>query len=118
VQKGDPLSLSPDPRLLIDELNARRSAARQHRIQIVDREADVMDARSALFHEARDWRCRVVGLQELHQRLSRAEPHYARPVSIVESDLGQPQYVPEERKARGEGLYRDSNVGYSSATRG
>jgi len=54
VEKRDPFSLGPDTGFLVDELDPRLPAALQHRVEIVDRKADVMDAGSALRHEARD----------------------------------------------------------------
>lgn len=118
MQKHDPLSFGTDSRLLIDELHASRPAPLDHRVEVVDRKADVVDSRSSLCYEARDRRRRVVGLQQLHQRLACAEAHYARAVSVIERNFGQPQYIPEKRKARGDSRHGDSNVGYARATRG
>ena len=55
MEKGDPLSLCPDTGFLVDELDPGLTAALQHRVEIVDGKADVMNAGSALRHEARDW---------------------------------------------------------------
>jgi hypothetical protein len=118
VQKYDPLSLGPDARLLINELNASGSASLDRCVEIVDRKADVMDTGAAFRQEARDRRGRIISLQQLHERLSGTETNYARPVSVIERDFAQPQYVPEKWKTLGEGLDRDSNVGYACATRG
>lgn len=118
MQKRDPLSLRSNARLFVDQLHPRRAAARQHRVEIVDREADVMDSRSALRHEVSDGGSGVVSLQQLHQRLARAESHYGRAVGVIQRDLGQPQHIPEKWEALGEGLDRYSNVGYARATRG
>lgn len=118
MQKGDPFSLCSDARLLVDKLDPGGPAPRQHRVQIVDREADVMNTRTPFGHEARDGGIGVIGFQKLYQRLARAEPDYVRAVGIVQRDLGQPQHIPKEGKALGESLDRDSNVGYARSTRG
>jgi len=118
VQKRDTFSLCPNARRLVDDLHARGSAASQHVVQVVDRKADVMDSGPALRDEARDRGVRVVCLQELDEGLSGAETGYARAIGVVQGDLGQTQYVPEEGEALIEGLDRDSNVGYARATRG
>ncbi len=118
MQKCDPLSLRSYARLLVDELNPRGPAPLQHGVQIVDREADVMNPRAPFGDEARDWGIGIIGFQKLYQGLARAEPDDVRAVGIVQSDFGQPQHVPEERQAPGEGLDRDSDVGYARSTRG
>ncbi len=118
MQKHDPLSFGAYSRLLVDELDASRPAPLDHRVQVVDRKADVMDSRSPPRYEARDRRRRVVGLQQLHERLAGAEAHYARAIGVIERNFGQPQYIPEKRKARGDSRHGDSNVGYARATRG
>ena len=118
MQKGDSLSLGPDPRLFVDELHARRPAAIQHRVEIIDRKANVMNTRSALRHEARDRGAWIAGLQQLDQRIPGLEAGYAGPIRVIECFLGQTQYIPEEWNAACEGLYGDPNVGYSSAARG
>ena len=118
MQERDSFSFCPDPRLVVDKLNAGCPAPRQRAVQIVDREADVVYPRTAFGHEASDGRVGVIRFQKLYQRFARAEPDYGRTVGIVERDLGQPQHIPEERKALGEGLNRDADVGYSSSTRG
>ena len=62
-----------------------------------------MDTGTPLGDEARDWGIGVIGFQQLYQGLPRAEPDYVRAVGIVQRDLGQPQHIPEERQALGEG---------------
>lgn len=118
MQKGDPFPLRPYARLFVDELNAGRPAPRQRRVQIVDGEADVMDSRTPFGHKARDRGIGIIGFEKLYQRLASAEPDYVRAVGIVQRNLRQPQHIPEEGKALGEGLDRDSNVGYARSTRG
>ena len=63
MQECNPLSLRADARLFVDELNPCRPAALEHRVQVVDRKADVMNSWTALGHEARDRRPRIIGFQ-------------------------------------------------------
>ena len=118
MQKHDPLSFGTDSRLLVDELYASRPAPLDHRVEVINGKADVMDSRSPFRNETRDRRRRVVGLQQLYQRLAGAEARYVRAVGVIERNFGQPQHIPEERKARGNRLHGDPDVGYTRATRG
>lgn len=118
MQKYDPLSLRSDARPLVDELNPSGSAALDRCVEVVDRKADVMDPWPALRQIAPDRRGGIISLQQLHEGLSGPEANYAGAVSIIERDFPQPQHVPEKRENLGDGLYRDSNVGYARATRG
>ena len=118
MQKRDSLSFRSDSRRLVDELYARRPAALQRCVEVIDGKADVMDTGPSLCHEPRDGRGGVVRLQQLHQGLPRCEPDYARPIRIIESGLGQTQHIPEERNAPCESLDCDPDVGYSGATWG
>ena len=118
MQECDSLSLRANAWLVIDDLDAGSPAALEHGVQVVDRKADVMDAGSAFVHEARDRRGRVTGLEKLNEGLTGAQADDARAVRIVERNFPQPQHIPKKRKALGESLDGDSNVGYASATRG
>lgn len=110
MQEGDSFSLCSDARCLVDELNAGGAAAVQRRVQVVHRKANVMNPRSALRHEARDRRRGVVGLQQLDEGLTRAEPYDARSIGIVESHLSKTQNIAEKGEAVSEGLQSDPNV--------
>lgn len=110
MQKGDSFSLGSDARFLVDELNTRGAAAVECRVQVVHRKADVMNPRSALRYEARDWGCGIVRLQQLDERLPGAESHDARSVGIIEFHLSQTQNIAEKGKGVAEGLQSDPNV--------
>ncbi|MEA2764368.1 MAG: hypothetical protein QOK07_772 [Gemmatimonadaceae bacterium] len=117
MQKCNPFSLGAYARCFVDELNAGSAAALERRVQIVDRKADVMDSRTALGHEARDWRGGIIGFQQLNKRVSRAESRYPGAVGTVEADLSQSQYVPKERETLGDCLDRDPDVRNAGAAR-
>ena len=84
MQKGDPFSLRPDSRCFVDQLYTGGATAFEHRVEIVNGKADVMDSRAALRHEAAYRRSRVIGFKELDQGLSRLEPHDLRRVRIFQ----------------------------------
>jgi hypothetical protein len=95
VEEGDAFSLRANPRLLVDELDSGTPATFQRVVEVVDRKADVMDARAALRHESPDGRIGLVRLEKLYQRLAGTEARDVRPVGIVEGDLCQSQHVTE-----------------------
>src|SRR5688500_3908180 len=64
VQKGDALPFGPNARDLIDQSDPGVSAARERGLEVVDAEADVMNAGSALRDEATDRRLRALRFQE------------------------------------------------------
>ena len=117
MQKRDSLSFRANPRLLIYELNAGAAAALQHRVEIVNRKADVMNAGSPLGEEAGNRRGGVFRLEKLYQRLAGAKAGDAGSVRIVQDNLRQTQYIPKKRNAICEGFDGDANVGYTGATR-
>ena len=87
MQKRDALSLRANARLLIYELNAGAAAALQHRVEIVNRKADVVNAGSPLGEEAGNRRGWVFRLEKLHQRLTGAEADDAGSVRILQRNL-------------------------------
>ena len=54
VQERDTFPLGAEPRRFVDQPNAGLAAARERTVEIVDREADVMDARAAFGDELAD----------------------------------------------------------------
>ena len=117
MQEGNSFSLGSDARFLVDELNTRGAAPLECRVEVVDRKADVMNPGTTLRHKAGNRRRGVVGLQQLDEGLSRAEPHDARSVGIIEFHLSQTHYIAEKGKSVAEGLQGDPNVRNSGATR-
>ena len=118
MEEGDSFSFSAHPRDVVDELNSRAAAALERSIQIVDREADVMQASASLRHEAADGRAGVCCFQQLHERPSGVEPRYARAVRIIQLDLLQAQDVTKKRQAGSQSLYGNANMGNPDSARG
>ena len=65
VQEGNPLPLRPDPRPLVDEAEPRGAAAVEHRVEVVDGEADVVDPGPAPGDELADGAAGLGGLEQL-----------------------------------------------------
>ena len=94
------LPSAPMRGVLVDQPDAVRAAALERGVEIVDGEADVMNAR------ARAWRrtCRSAspgdfGLQELDERRTGGQADDLRAVGVVERHVGQPEHVAIERDA-------------------
>lgn len=87
MKKGDPFSLGADSRDLVDDSHARLTAFFQHSIQIVDGEADVVDARAALRYESSNRRIVLSRLQKLDKGVSGGYGSDARPVRIGDLSL-------------------------------
>jgi len=117
IQERDSFSLGANARLLVYELNAGAAAALQCCVEIVDREANVVNARPPFRQEFPNWRRGVASLQKLYQRLARSEPHNAGAIGIVQRNLRQIQYVPEKWNAFGKSCHCDADVGNTGATR-
>lgn len=117
MQERDPLSLGADSRLVIYQLNTRLAATLERGVQIVDRKADMVDARPSIGHEPANRRSWLVCLEKLHERAASAEPRDVGSVGIGEGDLVQFQHIAVKRKAPGECLNSDANMRNSGAAR-
>lgn len=118
MEKSDPFSFRSDPWDVVDELNSRSTAALERSIQIVDREADVMQPRPSLRDEAPDGGIGVPRLEQLHQRTSGVEARYAGAVGIIQIHLLEPEDITKKRHAGAQRLYSDADVGYADSARG
>ena len=115
MQKGDALSFGADARHFVDETDGRRATAREGRVQIVDDEADVMNARTSFSDELSDWRVRRVGLEQLDECVAGGKSGDARSIGIVERHVGQLQDVAIERKQLVEPAHGDADMGDARA---
>lgn len=96
MQKGDSLSFRADARNFVDQADSGATAALQRVVKVIDGKANVVNTRAAPGHEPRDWRLRIIRLEQLHQRLPGSESHYFRPVGVVQLDFLQPEHIPEK----------------------
>ncbi len=118
MQECDTLSLRAQAGFLVNELNAGPATALERGVKIVDREADVMNPRPALFQETRDRGFCFFRLEELHQHPAGAESSYVSSVGVIERDLAQTEHIAKERKASGESFHSDADVRYPRSARG
>ena len=117
MQERDAFSLRADARHFVDKLNSRLAAPRENAVEIIDRKADVVYSRSALLNESPDWRARVRGLQQLHQRLSGSKPSDAGAVRVVQRHLGETEHIAKKRYALPERPHCDADMRYANTTR-
>ena len=87
MQKRDPLALGTDPGLVVDQLNSRCAAARERGIEVVHREANVVDSGAFSGDKSRYRRRFVPSLQQLDQRFPCRESRYARAITVFERHL-------------------------------
>ena len=118
MQEGDPLSLGSNAWLFVYELETGSAAALESGVEIVHREADMVDPRTAFGDEPGDRRLRIVRLQQLDQRIASREPCYARAIGVVEGGFGQPEHITEKGHGPRESIHSDSDVRYPGPTRG
>ena len=100
MDERDPLPLGADARGLIDQLDPEKTASLEHRIEIIHREADVMNPSSAARQEFPD---RSIGggrLQELDEAVAGINRHYVRSIRIGDLRLLHPEHVAIERQLR------------------
>lgn len=118
MQEGDSLSLGSKAGLFVYQLQAGNAAALESGVEVVHREADMVNSRPAFGDEPGDRRLRIVRLQQLDQGLSGREARDASSVRVFEVHLGQPEHITEEGHGLRESIHRDSDVRYPGPTRG
>lgn len=97
MEERNAFSFGADAWSFVDQLNAGLSAAFQSCIEVIDREADVMNPRTALRDKARDRGFVAFGFHELDQRLPRAQADDSRAIGVIE------RYLPEAENLAKEG---------------
>jgi len=111
VEKGDPLSLGPEARCLVDELDAMRLTTGEGAVEILNREANVMDAGAALPEELPNGGFGLVWFQQFDQRFPGDESHDARTIGVIERGLGHAEDIAVEGDDRREGFDGDAEMG-------
>lgn len=118
MQERDTFPFGTEAGDLVDQSNTGRAAALEGTVEVVDREADMMDAGTALGDELADGRLGVVGLEELDERLAGREPRDPGAIGIVELHFGKSKDVAVEREHVVERADGDPHVGDASCTAG
>ena len=116
MEERDTFPLGAEPGRLVDEPETCRPASRERTVQVVDGEADVMDAGAAFGDELADGGFGVQGLEQLDEGVAGIETSDASTVGVVERDLGETEQIAVEGKNLVERAHGDSNVGDASGT--
>src|SRR5438067_1413581 len=98
MQERDTFPLCPDARGLVDQTNAGGAAAVEHVIQIVDGEAEVMDARSFSGNELVDGTVGRLAFKELDQGIAGRQARDSGAIRVIEGNVGKAEDVAVEGK--------------------
>jgi hypothetical protein len=118
MQERDTFPFGTEAGGLVDQPDTGGPAALERTVEVVDGEADVVNARSPLGDELADGLLGIVGLEELDERLAGGEPGDACAIGIVELDFGQAEHVAVEGEDPVERTDGDPHVGDASSTAG
>lgn len=118
MEKGDTFPLGTLARHVVDQADTGEAAAFEGTVEVVDREADVMDARASFGDELADWRGRVVRREELDERLAGGESGDSGTIGVVEVDRRETEQVAVEGEHVVERAHGDPHVGDSRCTAG
>jgi hypothetical protein len=116
MEEGNRLPLGANARRFVDEANAGGATALEGSAEVVDEEADVMDAGPASLHEAVDGGARLPGLEKLDQRLARPVAGDRGAVRIVEGYFGEAEDVAIKVMELVEGANGNAHVGDARGT--
>jgi hypothetical protein len=115
MEKGDALSLRAGPGKLIDESNSSSTTSVEGSLEVVYREADVVDPGSALCDESPDRGIVGLRLQELDERFAGHDAGDSRAISVTERDFRHSEDVAVERQDLVEGAHGDPDMGDARA---
>jgi hypothetical protein len=115
MEKSDVFALGAEPGGVIDQSHTCTTTAFQCSVQIIDGEADMVNAGAAFGDELADRRLGGFGLQELDERVARAQTGDPGSIGIVQRLFGQAEQVAVERQNTVERINGDSDVSDSGA---
>lgn len=110
MKEDDPLAFRADPGCFVDQPDAGCAATRECGIDVVHRKTHVMDPRTAPSDEATDRRIRVLGLQELDERIAGNQADDARAIGVIEWHDRKAEYVTIKRKGIAKGRHGDADM--------
>lgn len=102
MEEGDALSFRSDPRDLVHQRHAGGTALREHCVEVVHGEAQVVNAGTAFLDEARDRRVGTVGLEQFDKHVAGDESANARTIAVGERFVGESENVPKKRERVGQ----------------
>jgi hypothetical protein len=115
MEKRDAFAFGAEPGLVIDQSQACTTTPFQCSVQIIDSEADVVNAGTAFGDELADGRLGGFGLQQLHERLARAQTGDPGTIGIVQGLFGDTEQVAIKGQDLIEGFDGNSDVRDSGA---
>ena len=115
MEKGDGFALGAEPRFVIDQANTCTTTAFQCSVQIIDGEADVVNAGTAFGDELADRRLGRFGLEELDERVARAQTGDTSTIGIVQRLLGHAEQIAVEGQESIERVDSNSDMSDSGA---
>lgn len=118
MKEGDPFSFRSEARYLVDEADSSSATALERPLEIVDVEADVMNARATLGDELADGRLGSFTLEKFNERFAGDESRNAGTVRIIERSLGHAEDVAVEWQDLLERTNRHTDVGDSRSAKG
>src|SRR5437868_5864440 len=110
MHKCDALSFSANAWSLVDQLDATSSTAIERSVEVVNGEADMMNAWTSLGDEFADWGVVVECFQELDKRFAGGKPGNASSISVIERNVGELQNIAVEGKDLVQRAHRDADV--------
>lgn len=110
MEKRDTLSFRSHPWSVINKADAAGPTSVQRRLQVLDNEADVVDARATALHEPSHGRVRRGGFEELDERITGGETDDGRAVGVVEWHLGESEDIAVKGQGIAERAHSDANM--------
>ena len=111
VQECNASSIGPGSRDIVNECHTGRTTLREGRVEVVDREAHMVDSRTALLDEARDWGIGMLGFQQFDEGITGCQATDPRAVTVAEGDLWETEHVAKERQGIAQGSNGEAEVG-------
>jgi hypothetical protein len=118
VQEGDTFPPGTESGRLVDEPETGVAAAVEGGVKVVDFEADVVNARSALGYELRDGRIRRRGLEQLDKGVAGGEASNAGAIGIIQRHGGHAEDVTVKGQELVEAVHGDADMRDARTTGG
>ena len=111
MEERDTFPFRAKARSFVDQANAGSAAAVEGTVEVVDGEADVMEARATFGDELADRRVGMFGLEQLDEGVTGREAGDPGTIGVVERDLGETEEIAVEGKDLVECAHGDPDVG-------
>lgn len=111
MEERDALALRTEAWHFIDDVNTVRLASREHCVNVVHVEANVVNAWSSLGKELPNGGFGLLGFEQFHKRLAGCDRFDAGAVGIVERDFRHSEDISVQRQNRLKGLDGDTEMG-------